>query len=154
MGISLEGCILFAPLKKSTHINSRAFCYFFSNFVCYVRVRRSKAWRGRGWHTHTHIDRTAKSKREREKERKTSTKRARARARARDRDGERYKVTQKWCHAKQRDLAREWEKLGDTCRSEYTLRIDIHNFCAWLHRGGGMGRWTKSRPACPPSGGK
>ena len=80
--------------------------------------------------THTHIDRTAKSKREREKERKTSTKRARARARARDRDGERYKVTQKWCHAKQRDLAREWEKLGDTCRSEYTLRIDIHNFCA------------------------
>ena len=79
-------------------------------------------------HTHTHIDRTAKSKREREKERKTSTKRARARAR--DRDGERYKVTQKRCHAKQRDLAREWEKLGDTCRSEYTLRIDIHNFCA------------------------
>ena len=83
--------------------------------------------------THTHIDRTAKREREREreKERNTSTNRvrARARARARDRDGERYMETQKWCHAKQRDSAREWERLGDTCRSEYTLRIDIHNFC-------------------------
>ena len=105
--------------------------FFF--LILFVTYEFDEVKRGGGeadTHTHTHIDRTAKSKREREKERKTSTKRARARARARHRDGERYKVTQKWCHAKQRDLAREWEKLGDTCRSEYTLRIDIHDFCA------------------------
>ena len=63
MGISLEGCILFAPLKRSTHINSRAFCYFLF-LILFVTYEFEEVKRGGGeadTHTHTHIDRTAKS---------------------------------------------------------------------------------------------
>ena len=50
--------------------------------------------------------------RESERARERESERVRERERERHRDGERNTVTQKWCHAKQRDLPRGWGIQG------------------------------------------